>query len=344
MQKSSLLPSLLKSTAVILSGLAGSWIFYSRFGIDHAVPLDPAIDAEREEFAGTTTRALSYYVDRSAERVEADDAPTPPPLVLIHSINAAGCAYEMRPIFQTYRGMRDVYALDLPGFGFSERADRVYTPALYTQAIIDLLARVGAKADVIALSLGCEFTARAALERPDLFRSLALISPSGFTARENKGRSQQASQTGTSDTLYNLFSFPLWGRAFYDLIATRTSIHYFLQQSFEGQVDPDLEAYGYRTSHQPGAHYAPLYFVSGKLFSPDIREQVYEKLALPVLVLYDRDNFVRFDTLPDMVDRYENWHATRIAPTKGLPQFEKMPEVAEALDQFWSQLAVEKSQ
>jgi pimeloyl-ACP methyl ester carboxylesterase len=189
---------------------------------------------------------------------------------------------------------------------------------------------------VIALSLGSEFAARAALLRPDLFHSLTLISPSGFSI---KGASQQASQSGTSDLLYQAFSFPLWGQAFYDLLGTRTSLHYFLRQSFEGTIDAGLEEYAYLTTHQPGAHHAPLYFVSGKLFTPGIRERVYEKLKLPVLVLYDRDFYVRFDRLPEVVARYSNWRAARIAPTLGLPQFEKMPEVASALDQFWAQIA-----
>ena len=330
------LTTLLQSTASALIGLTSGWILYSRLGIDHDLPLDPAIDAERERFVGKNTRFLSCYVDR---RTKQADTSQPPPLVLIHSINAAGCSYEMQPIFQAYRGQRDVYALDLPGFGFSERADRIYSIDLYTEAILDLLERIGEPADVIALSLSSEFAARAAFERPDLFRSLTLISPSGFNRRDNKGASQAASQSGTSDFFYNLFSVPLWSQAFYDLIATRPSIHYFLQLSFVGEVDPGLENYGYQTSHQPGARYAPLYFVSGKLFSPNIREEVYEKLALPVLVLHDQDAFVRFDLLPEMIEQHDNWQAVRIAPTKGLPQFEKLPEVTRALDEFWAHVA-----
>ncbi len=331
MAKTSPLIRLAQVAASMAAGLAGGWILYSNRAVDHHLPLDDAIDAPRERFAGARSGfQLSVYVDRAAEGTLA-------PLVLIHSINAAGCAYEMRPIFQSYRGLRDLYALDLPGFGFSERSDRVYAFDLYKDAILDLLERIGVAADVIALSLSGEFAARAALERPDLFRSLTLISPSGFTAREQKNASQAASQTGTSDSLYRAFSFPLWAQAFYDLIATRTSIRFFLQQSFEGAVDPGLEAYGYQTAHQPGARFAPLYFVSGKLFSPDIREQVYAKLPLPVLVLFDRDAFVRFDTLPDFVESHANWRAERIAPTKGLPQFEQTARVAQALDQFWAQ-------
>jgi hypothetical protein len=169
--------------------------------------------------------------------------------------------------------------------------------------------------------------------------SLALISPSGFTARENKVASQRASEGSGSDRAYGIFSNPLWSQAFYDLLATRLSIRYFLKLSFEDAPDEGLVDYAYLTAHQPGARFAPLYFVSGKLFSPEIRQAVYDKLAGPVLVLYDRDNFVRFHTLPALAEGRKNWHLARIVPTKGLPQFEKLAEVVTALDNFWEGLA-----
>ncbi len=318
-------------TLTAAAAIAG-WIVYSAIGVDHHVPLPAAIDADQERFVGQNTRFLNLYLDRSA---------TGRPLVLIHSINAAGCSYEMRPLFQRYRGERPVYALDLPGFGASERADRVYTPDLYTQAIVDLLRiKVGEPADVVALSLSSEFATRAALQHPELFHSLTLISPSGFTARQDKRASQRANDGGSSDLIYRLLSFPLWGKAFYDLLATRPSIRYFLKMSFVGPVDPGLEAYGYATSHQPGARFAPLYFVSGALFTRDAAESLYDRLTdIPTLVLYDRDAFVRFDLLGEVVARHENWHSARIVPTLGLPQFEQLDATAQAIDGFWASLS-----
>ena len=309
----------------------GGWIGYSAFGINHHLPLPPAIPAEQERFVGKVSRFLNVYVDRrGAGR----------PLVLIHSINAAGSAYEMRPIFEHYRGRRPVYALDLPGFGMSERADRVYSPDLYKEAVLDLLRlKVKEPADVVALSLGSEFIARAVLEQPELFHSLTMISPSGFSARSEKRASQKVSEDGSSDTVYKLFSNRLYSQAFYDLLATRKSIVYFLKQSFVGPVDEGLAEYAYLTTHQPGARYAPLYFVSGKLFTPDIRQSAYNKLTQPALVLYDQDAFVSFDLLPQTLSERPNWQAVRISPTRGLPQFEMLAETAQALDTFW--LAIE---
>ncbi len=303
--------------------LAAGWIAYSTLGINHAVPLPKAINSDQKFFVGRTGGGLAYYADTRA--------PGRRPLVLIHSINAAGSSYEMRPLFDQYRTSRPVYALDLPGFGFSERSDRMYSPEVYEEAIIDFIeTQVHEPADVIALSLGSEFAARAALHRPDLFHSLVMISPSGFAAEP------RATQNGDGN-LYQALSFPLWGRPLYDLIATRASIQWFLQQSCEGPVDQGMVEYDFATAHQPGAQYAPLYFISGKLFTPDVYNKVYEQLRLPVLVLFDRDQFVSFAKLPGIVDENPNWRAVRIYPTKGLPQFEKPAEVTAALDAFWKE-------
>lgn len=308
--------------------MKAGWIAYSAFGINHRMPIGPAIDARREIFNGRSTRYLTYYVDRSAAGR---------PLVLLHSINAAGSSYEMRPIFEHYRTLRPVYALDLPGFGFSERANKRYTRDTYKDAIIDLLdERVKEPADVIALSLSSEFAARAALERPDLFHSLTMISPSGFTDR-SQGSTQPVSDYGIGDLVYNYLAVPLWSQSVYDLLATRASIRWFLKQSFHGPVDEALVDYAYLTCHQPGARHAPLHFVSGLLFTPSIREGAYERLQMPVMVLHDEDSYVRFDMLPTTLERCPNWRAVRISPTRGLPHFERMADVARALDTFWSE-------
>ncbi|MGE5138605.1 MAG: alpha/beta fold hydrolase [Rudaea sp.] len=318
-KKGSALGAALRTVTTMPLALAGGWIAYSNLGIDHAVPLQKAIDADQETFAGRTGGGLAYYADtRAGGR----------PLVLIHSVNAAASSFEMRPLFDHFRSTRPVYALDLPGFGFSERSDREYSPRVFQDAINDFLeTRVKQAADVVALSLGCEFAARAALARPEQFQSLALISPSGF--------GESADGVASGDTIYQALSFPLWGRPLYDLIATRPSIQYFLSQSFEGPVDPAMIDYAYATSHQPGAQYAPLYFVSGRLFTPGVRTRVYDALSLPVMVLFDRDAFVSFALLPEFIAAHRNWESKRIYPTRGLPHFERLGEVAENLGRFW---------
>lgn len=318
----------LVSLAVGALAAAGGWIGYSATMIDHNLPLPLALNAERHLFTGRISGLLNFYVDNSG---------TGRPLVLVHSINAGASSYEMKPLFEHYRGQRPVYSLDLPGFGFSERSDRRYSPEMYAAAVRDFLADIVQEpADVVALSLGSEFAARAALEAPGLFNSLSLVSPTGL-GKEKKGN--DGANGAGSETAYKFFSAPLWSQAFYDLLVTRPILHYYLQKSFHAAVDQGMENYAYLTTHQPGARYAPLTFISGQLFTPQVRKQVYAKVTTPALVIYDEDAFTSFTELPDLLLDHPNWNAVRITPTRGLPHFEQTETTVRVLDNFWASIA-----
>ncbi len=292
------------------------------FGINHNLPLPPAMDAEKKYFSTTGAGNIAYYVDR---------AQTGHPLVLVHSINAAASAFEMKPLFEHYRLQRPVFAPDLPGYGFSDRSVRPYTPELFASVITQFLEQeVGEAADVIALSLGSEFAATVAFERPELMRSLALISPTGLGEIREIGEE-------TSRKIQRAINFPLWGQSLFDLLATRRSINYYLGKNFYGQPAQEMLDYAYVTAHQPGARHAPFYFISGQLFTSDIRERVYEQLESETLILYDRDPNISFDQLPFAEQRNPRLQSQRIAPSCGLPHWELPIETFQALDAFWSQ-------
>ena len=317
-------------TAITLLTTAAGWIVYSKKFINHHQGLTGALDADHLEVTTENAGRLGYYADLSGKGT---------PLVLLHSINAAPSAFEMKPIFDHYRGKRPVYALDLPGFGFSDRSDRLYSPQLYQDAIVAFLRDVVKKpADVIALSLSNEFAALAAVHSPDLIRSLVMISPTGFKPPQTDRISQRARRRGVKNNLYAGLAVPLWNRPFYDLVSSRASIQYFLSQSFEGYVPPSFVDYAYVTAHQPGAQFAPTYFLSGKLFTPAVRVTVYKALKQPVLVIYDQDPYTNFEMLPGLLQEKENWRAVRVSPTKGLPHWEQPEKTFRALESFWDKL------
>lgn len=313
-----------------VTAAAAAWILYSRFGINHELPLPDALAADRDFFFTQNAGKVSYYHDRHAAGA---------PLVLVHSVNAAASAHEMAPIFEHYRATRPVMALDLPGFGFSERSPRAYSPALYAAALIDFLqTQVGEPADVVALSLGAEFATRAAAGYPRGFRSLTMISPTGFRARGTSVASQRAYLPQKKFNVYNALAFALWGRPLFDLITTRRSIEWFLQRSFEGIVPQEMVEYAYISAHQPGAEHAPLHFLAGDLFTPDMAVQFYEPLDVPALIIYDRDRYTQFDMLPGVLHRNPSIRAVKVAPTLGLPHFERPDATFAALDEFWQSL------
>lgn len=308
---------------------AGGWIAYSHWKIDHRLPLLKAIPAEQIRIPFAPSGTLNGYIGRQGSGR---------PLLLIHSVNAAASAYEMRPLFQHYRGSRPVLALDLPGFGFSTRPDVDYIPELFAQAVLAGLQQFdGAPADIIALSLGSEFAAHAARQRPDLVHSLTLLSPSGLGQRPQEMPDDQQ----RVQRIHRLLRIRLWARPLFDLLTTRRGINYYLKKSFAGPVDPGLADYAYATAHQPGAEYAPLTFISGKLFTLDAARTLYSQVATPTLVIYDQDAYVKFDLLPDLLRQHPAWRAERIAPTLGLPHFEQIDATTQTIDRFWKQLETE---
>ncbi|WP_437635990.1 alpha/beta fold hydrolase [Sorangium sp. So ce854] len=284
-------------------------------------PLGPAIDAEVRHVDTWSAGRLAYYVDtRAAGR----------PVVLLHAINAAASSKEVAPLFDALRAERPVYALDLPGFGLSERADRAYDRELYRAAVRRFLTDVVREpdgADVIALSLSSEFAAAVACEDTSLVHSLVLVSPTGL------GREAP----GAGFVLRAVAHVPHLSEALFRALVTPASIRWFLKKSFVGEPDPGLVDHAVRTSREPGAHRAPLAFIAGDLFTEDAFQRLYARLPVPTLIVHDRDPYARFDRLDELAQQNPRVESARVAPTRGLPHFEQLDATLEVVRRFWTQ-------
>lgn len=254
--------------------------------------LPPALSADGFDLDSRAGRLRVYAA------VPGGPAAQAAPLLLVHSVNAAGSAREVRPVFEHYRGQRPVYAFDLPGFGLSERSDRAYTPRLMTDALLDVARELqtrhgAAPIDLLAVSLGSEFAARAASEAPALFRRLVLVSPTGFdgTAR----RDGAPGSTREIPGLHRVLSVPLWSAALFRALTRPGVIRFFLEKTWgRREIDEDLWQYDVAVTRAPEARFAPLSFLSGALFSADIHA-VYEGLSLPVWMSHgSRGDFVDY--------------------------------------------------
>lgn len=287
--------------------------------------LPHAVAGERHEITGRAGR-LSYYVAGSG-----------PPLLLLHSINAAASAYEVGPIFARLARARRVYAPDLPGFGFSDRAPRRYDPRLLTDAIHQMLDEIATHdgrqpVDALAISLSAEFLARAAVERPERFRRLVLVTPTGFARGAGRLRGQPGS-TREIPGLHAFVSFPPWGQVLFQLLVSRPSITFFLRKTFgRDDIDPGLIDYAYATAHQPGAANAPFAFLAGRLFSRDIRD-LYEALQQPVWLAHGTRGDLADFSEADWVRQRPNWRLEAFA-TGALPHFEQPEAFAAKLEAF----------
>jgi pimeloyl-ACP methyl ester carboxylesterase len=291
--------------------------------------LPPPVSGQRHEIASPVGR-LTYY---------AASPETPgrmPPLLLIHSINAAASAYEVKPLYEHYRQSRSVYALELPGFGHSERGKRPYTVRMMTDAILLAVQEIEhvhgrIPIDALAVSLSTEFLARAVSEAPLRFRSIALVSPTGF--RSQVKPSTRRDGTKGMPWLHALFECPLWSEAFFRLLSSRPSIRFFLRKTWGSpDIDEGLAEYDYLTTHQPGAQHAPYYFVSGFLFSSDIL-RIYQTLTLPVWMSHGvRGDFVDYSN-KTAVEGRPNW-TIDVFQTGAMPYFEVKEAFIRSYDAF----------
>jgi len=303
-----------------------------------ALPLPLAFPAERRDLATLSGSLSLYRAGPDKAGGGADSSPALPPLLLLHSVNASASAAEVAPLFAHYRQHRVVYALELPGFGFSDRSDRPYTVRLMTDALQMALTAIqsesgGVAADVLAVSLSCEFAARASCETPQLIRRLAMVSPTGFSGK--KRRYGPAGSGIGPPWLLRLLRWPRWSEGVFRTLTLPAVIRYFLVRTWGSDaIDEALWRYDMLTTRQPGARFAPLYFVSAQLFSADINS-LYEAMTGPVWVsMATRGDFTDYQGRTTVADR-SNWQFHAIEGG-ALPYFEDLPAFTRRLDSFWA--------
>jgi len=203
------------------------------------------------------------------------------PVLLIHSINAAASAFEMRAPFAGLRDHFAVHALDLLGYGNSDRPARQYSGGDYADLIGDYLGALGEPAAVVASSLGAAYAVAAADRWPERVSALVLVCPVGI--------GQLARQTGpVGRGVYGLLRGP-FGRSLFRLLTTKAGVAYFLkQQAYHdpASITPETLEGFYRTCRRPGAHWAPICFLTG-LLNCDIRA-AFARLRQPVLTVWGR--------------------------------------------------------
>lgn len=182
-------------------------------------------------------------------------------LVFLHGFGGGSSAYEWSKVYPAFAAEYRIIAPDLIGWGRSEHPARNYQIEDYITAIVEFIEKTCDRPiTAIASSLTGAFTIRAAIQRPDLFKSLILTSPAGLSDfGENYRNSFFAQLAGT----------PLLDRLLYSAgIATEAGIRNFLESRQFARADrvcqEIADAY-LESALQPNAEYAALSFVRGDL-------------------------------------------------------------------------------
>ena len=211
----------------------------------------------------TSLGRMAYYTVeglpwQGTEDTEPKELPT---LVFLHGFGGGSSAYEWSKVYPAFATEYRILAPDLIGWGRSEHPERNYTIDDYITTIIEFLEQtVTEPTTVIASSLTAAIALRAAIARPDLFKSLILTTPAGLS---------DFGEDYTRSFFAQLIKTPVIDRILYSTgIATSAGIRNFLENRQFAQssrvYEEIVDAY-LASAQQPNAEYAALSFVRGDL-------------------------------------------------------------------------------
>ncbi|HEY9295214.1 MAG TPA: alpha/beta hydrolase [Phormidium sp.] len=205
-------------------------------------------------------------------------------LVFLHAFGGGSSAYEWSKVYPAFAADYRILAPDLIGWGRSNHPAKSYHTDEYIKIIQDFIEETcDNPVTVIASGLTAAFTIRAAINRPELFKSLILVTPAGLA------------EFGTdySDSISaKVVKIPLLNQVLYSTgVASGLGIRTYLEQrqfAHPERVYPEIvEAY-LESAQQPNAEYAALSFVSGDL-SFDLAEYI-NQLNVPTAIIWGKES------------------------------------------------------
>ncbi|NJK38755.1 MAG: alpha/beta hydrolase [Oscillatoriales cyanobacterium RM1_1_9] len=209
----------------------------------------------------TSLGRMVYYITEGSLWNSPTDQAQLATLVFLHGFGGGSSAYEWSKVYPAFAPEYRILAPDLIGWGRSEHPAREYVPEDYISTLLEFLEQTcDGAVTAIASSLTAAFVIRAAIERPEQFKSLILTTPSGLS---------DFGQDYSQSFFAQLVKTPVLDRLLYSTgIATSFGIQRFLEERQFAQpnrIYPEIvEAY-LESASQPNAEYAALSFVRGDL-------------------------------------------------------------------------------
>jgi pimeloyl-ACP methyl ester carboxylesterase len=256
-----------------------------------------------------------------------------PPVLLVHSIHAAGWSYEWKDNVETLAASHTVYAIDLLGFGRSDRPAIRYTARLYLSLISDFAEEViGGPCALVASSLTAAYALVLGARDPARFSALVVVEPTGLVRLNNA--------SGTIGDVARLgVDTPVLGTAFYHALVSRNSLTAFLKLIYHDNelvTEEMVDAY-YATSHQPGAKHAPAAFLA-QLLNIDVRHAV-RRITQPALLVWGEQAVMEpIDEIRPFLTIHPDFETAIFDPSGDLPHSERAPEFNEIVTQFLSRV------
>lgn len=252
------------------------------------------------------------------------------PILLLHNTQIGANKKEWEKVMEELSKQFQVYAVDLPGYGESEKPKITYTAYQYTLFINAFIQQVIQQPTIVfGSSQSADFALMACRMQPENFKKLVCISPSA------PGSPMATNQ----DARYKLLlQSPIAGTHFYLQRSSKKAIaHMLRQESFFAQelVTQELIDAYYYAAHKGGENARFAYASAASRFLNTQLQEAFASICVPFLMVWGRDN--QINPLENMAlfeklrprGQYAVFDNTRM-----LPHYENSSDFVEAVLRF----------
>jgi pimeloyl-ACP methyl ester carboxylesterase len=260
------------------------------------------------------------FVELGRERIFVLDRGSGPTLLLIHGYGSAHDSW--LPLVADLARDHRVLAVDLPGFGRSDKYAGDYSPTTLAGKLLQLLEQKGVReVDLLAHSWGSSIALAMALEQPRRVRSLTLIG--AWVYEEQIPPFFVWSRApGVGEALFALF--------YRERVDDRMALAFVDPEPF---THPDVMDQVRKSLGRPGAVAAALAAARGQRFGE--LERRYRTVAQPVLLLWGaQDRVSRLRIGQRLVGELPNARLTVIERCGHIPMLEQPRQVLRAVREF----------
>lgn len=251
------------------------------------------------------------------------------PLLLLHDLTAGSSSYEFCKIIDELAEKHEVYAVDLLGYGLSDKPNITYTSYLYVQSIIDFIKNViGKKTDILATGDSSSIAVMCAHNDGEVIDRIVIINPQSIN-QLNRIPSKR------TKLLKLLIDTPVLGTFVYNMVTTKEAFRKLFAEKYfynpgmisEGILDAYREA-----SHQPDCN-AKYTFASymGRYMNTNIVHAL-KQIDHSIYIIYGTEKLDNQTTVDTYLSYNQSIEAFSISYTRQYPHLEKSKAVLDQLE------------
>jgi len=180
-------------------------------------------------------------------------------VLLVHGLYPGASSFEWRHTIPSLAERHTVFALDLLGFGRSDRPAARYSPGLYQALLADTVSGVvGESCAVVASGLSAAQLIALAVRDPRHIASIALVAPTGVAHRRERSAPRRSNAA-------RFLGAPLLGNTIYNRLTSPVNLRRHLEAVYVNDrlVTPELVQEYVHSARLPGGKHAIAALLAG---------------------------------------------------------------------------------